>query len=274
MEYAQKQSGQAENTITNTQLLLIATTAMFYTQQFPSANDKLEDTDLADKTWEEWKMHFKSAGQKANVSRAALITQDQSGASHGAGLLAPPDTPTLDQTKVMDEYFDALAAAASTEKEILEDLVLSNTVLTKSNTKLTETTVKLGKIIADLTGQLKRAQGNKHGGGKENKQNTQTTNVPNCKVDGFHKPDNCFELVKNKAKHPAAWKICLWQWGSPLVSNNKSNSYYDLLSTHRFRPTNNTSATISSPTSPVSVKQQYCQETAAIDLGASNIFSL
>ena len=66
-------------------------------------------------------------------------------------MLAPPDAPPPAQTEALDEYFDALVAVASTEKEILGDLVLSNTVLTKSNAELTETTVKLTKIIDDLT---------------------------------------------------------------------------------------------------------------------------
>ena len=151
--------------------------------------------------------------KKANVSRAALRTQDQFGAAHGSGLLAPTDALPPAQTEALDEYFDALAAAASKEKEILEELIRSNTVLTKSNTELTETTVKLTKIIADLTGQLKWAQGNIRGGGRENKQKKQTIHCPNCKVVGFHKPDNCFELVKNKAKRPASWKTCLWRGG-------------------------------------------------------------
>ena len=77
---------------------------------------------------------------------------------NGSGLLAPPDAPPPAQTEALDEYFDALAAAASTEKEILEELISSNTVLTKSNAELTETTVKLTKIFADLTGQLKQSQ--------------------------------------------------------------------------------------------------------------------
>ena len=136
-------------------------------------------------------------------------TQDQFGTAHGAGLLTLPNAPLYAQIEALDKYFDALAAAASTEKEILEDLFCSNTVLTKSNAELTETTVKLIKIISDLMGQLKRAQGNTRSGGRENKQNNQTTHCPNCKVDGFHKPDDCFELVKNKSKRPAAWKTCL-----------------------------------------------------------------
>ena len=84
-----------------------------------------------------------------------MRTQDQFGAAHGSGLPAPTDALPPAQTEALDEYFDALAAAASKEKEILEELIRSNTVLTKSNTELTETTVKLTKIIADLTGQLK-----------------------------------------------------------------------------------------------------------------------
>ena len=57
--------------------------------------------------------------KKANVSRAALVTQYRFGEVHGAGLLAPPDAPPPDQPEALEEYFDALAAAASTEKEIL-----------------------------------------------------------------------------------------------------------------------------------------------------------
>ena len=104
--------------------------------------------------------------KKANVSRADLGTQDQFGAAHGTGLLASPNAPHPAQTEALDKYFDALAAAASTEKEILEDLLRSNTVLTKSNTDLTETRVKLTKIIDDLTGQLKRVQRNTRGWGR------------------------------------------------------------------------------------------------------------
>ena len=74
-------------------------------------------------------------------------TQYQFGAAHGAGLLAPPDAPPPTQTEALDEFFDALATASSTEKEILEDLVRSNTVLAKINAELTETTVKLTKIL-------------------------------------------------------------------------------------------------------------------------------
>ena len=82
LEYAQKQSGRGGNTIPDAQLLLITTTAMFSTQRLPSANKKWEDKDPADKNWEEWKTHFKSAGKKANVSRDALGTQYQFGAAH------------------------------------------------------------------------------------------------------------------------------------------------------------------------------------------------
>ena len=57
-----------------------------------------------------------------------------------------------------------------------------------------------------------------------------------------------------------------------MLSNSKSNSYYALLSNHRFRPPNNSSAPTSSPTYTVSLKQQYFQETAVIDSGASNIY--
>ena len=78
---------------------------MFSTQRFPSANDKWEDKYPAYKTWEEWKTHFKSAEKKANVSRAALGTQDQPGAAHGAGLLVPPDNRKVDGFHKPDSFF-------------------------------------------------------------------------------------------------------------------------------------------------------------------------
>ena len=64
LEYAQKQSGRAGNTIPDAQPLIISTTAMFSTQQVPSTNEKWEDKDPRDKTWEEWKTHFTSAEKK------------------------------------------------------------------------------------------------------------------------------------------------------------------------------------------------------------------
>ena len=60
--------------------------------------------------------------------------------------------------------------------------------------------------------------------------------------------------------------------GPPIASNSKSQSSYALLSNHRFRPPNNSLAPTSAPTSPVSVTQQYIQETVVIDSGASNIY--
>ena len=59
---------------------------------------------------------------------------------------------------------------------------------------------------------------------------------------------------------------------SLIFSNSKSQSSYALLSNHRIRPPNNSCAPTSAHTSPVSVKQQYRQETAVIDSGASNIY--
>ena len=61
--------------------------------------------------------------EKAIVSRATLGTQDQLGAAHGTVLLDQPDAAPNAQTEELDKNFDALATAASTEKEFLEELV-------------------------------------------------------------------------------------------------------------------------------------------------------
>ena len=57
-------------------------------------------------------------------------------------------------------------------------------MLTKSNAELTETTIKLTRIISDLTGQLKRAQVNTPSGGREKNKRSRTNIVPTAKWTG------------------------------------------------------------------------------------------
>ena len=81
------------------------------------------------KTGPAWKTHYKEADHQAKISLIAAGGKDQFGAAHEAGSAGyapppappwgPPDTPT----KTLDEYFDALAAAVTTEKSVLAELV-------------------------------------------------------------------------------------------------------------------------------------------------------
>ena len=73
--------------------------------------------------------------------------QDQLGGAHcTTGTNVPPPPPSAPigaptgttQGEQLDEYFDALAAAASTDQSVLAELVASNTRLTKANKLLTK----------------------------------------------------------------------------------------------------------------------------------------
>ena len=61
---------------------------------------------------------------------------------------------------------------------------------------------------------------------------------PYCKKEGYHEPDACFEIAKNKDKRPPGWKS--WEPVSRLASKDKlSKSTIDKLLTHtdNFIPT-------------------------------------
>ena len=79
---------------------------------------------------------LKAADRKAKVKKQAVGGQDQFGAAHDTFRQAPePDKangPTMSATD-LDEYFDALAAAATTENNAMEGLVRDNAALTNTN---------------------------------------------------------------------------------------------------------------------------------------------
>ena len=66
---------------------------MFSTQRFPSANNKWEDKDPAEKNMVGVEDALQIIKKKAYLSRASLGTQDQFGTAHGAGLLTLPNAP-------------------------------------------------------------------------------------------------------------------------------------------------------------------------------------
>ena len=89
--------------------------------------------------------------------------QDQFGAAHRATCTdarapSPPPAPTgapsgTTQGKQLDEYFDALAPATSTDQSMLAELVAPNTCLTKANELLTKTNESLVAKLAKSGGQ-------------------------------------------------------------------------------------------------------------------------
>ena len=106
----------------------------------------------------------------------------------------------------MDEYFDALAAAASTNQNVLAELVASVTKLTPSNAKLVDSVSKLTKANEGLTAKLNKAVG---GRGYEGAHPRPKKLCPHCKRMTKHPPDKCYELEKNKSRRPQGWVSCL-----------------------------------------------------------------
>ena len=79
------------------------------------------------------------------------------------------------------------------------------------------------------------------------------TLFPHCKNEGYHAPDACFEITKNKENRPPGWKSWLWWWG--IVSKAElSKSAIDTILTHtdKFIPT----LDIKTLTLPKSIKVQ------------------
>ena len=100
-------------------------------------------------------------------------------------------------------YFDNLATAAVNEKSVLQQLVLNNTTLMTSNESLVALVNKLNGNIKNLECEnlrLKKC-------GQVSISNT--TLCTNFKKEGFHQPDACYKLLKNKEKCPPGWRSAL-----------------------------------------------------------------
>ena len=150
--------------------------------------------------WAKWKVLYKQEEALERVRVLVTDGQDQFGAAHRAtgndALPLPPPAPTgtpagTTQGKQLDEYFDALAAAASTDQSVIAELVASNTRLTKANELLTKTNESLVAKLAKSSGRHTPA------GVKRL--------CPHCKKTVVHAPDDCFELEKNSHKRPRGW---------------------------------------------------------------------
>ena len=99
----------------------------------------------------------------------------------------------------MESYFENLAAAATSDKFVLETLV-------KSNAKLTATNAELAHKIMGLTSKNEELQRTMNSlNQKLGKPSTTpsgepprvTELCPNCNKVVYHKPDGCFHLNKN-----------------------------------------------------------------------------
>lgn len=201
---------------------MIATNVMLSTEQFPRANDEWEDLDPSERTWMRWKTVYKVAAKKAKVKKQAAEGQDRFGRAHAAtdglgtsetGLLAiggnhRPHAPAPFTMEVLEGCFDNLAAAATTKRAVMEELVKANGTLTTTNEDLVGVVKKLTaenkQLQQEVNSLCKKAGGDK--GPRQQGLGRQPVTCPNCKKPAWHKPDDCFELEQNATRRSVGWK--------------------------------------------------------------------
>ena len=173
----------------------------------PQTTEKWEDLDAAAQTWDAWKTAYKTTNMKERVLR--LATGEN--AAHGTlrHILPPQGTAIGDLANKddLEDYFNNLAAAATTEKVVLSQLTAAIAVVTINNKALVATNSKLVAEVTNLTRRLGRNSDGATSGNTLDKRSPKT--CLDCKKEGFHKPDTCLELAKNAIRRPTIWKIAL-----------------------------------------------------------------
>ena len=139
---------------------------MLTSERFPRANDAWEDRAEVDKTWDAWKLAYKQAHARARVKSQAHGGNNKFRAANSA---APPEAQLpLDaqhegageSINSLEGYFTNLAAAATNEKEILNQLVLNNTTLTTTNESLMALVKKQANELNNLERDVARLKKN------------------------------------------------------------------------------------------------------------------
>ena len=198
LEDSKNQSKRAGNYIEFDTLLIIATKVMLSNESFPWAEEIWEDLSKYKKDWSAWKKLYKADGQRTKVKKQSIGSQDQFGTAHGALRHAPQTQQVNGMTRLasdLDEYFDALSAAATTEKGVLEELVKYNSTLTTTNAELSAAVDSLIKANYQLSLQLGNRRNNRTC--EDYSVSLPKTLCLHCKTEVMHAPNNGFKLEKN-----------------------------------------------------------------------------
>ena len=145
--------------------------------------------------------------------KKVVAGQDQFGAAHGALTQAPQVAPQVQQTNGptssaadLDEHFDALAAAVTTEKGVLEEIVKDNAALTITNAELSASVASLIKANKKLSRRVFNCRNSNNHTREYSPEPHPKTMCPHFKIGVMHAPNNCFELDKNSNRCPRGWK--------------------------------------------------------------------
>ena len=154
LEDAQRKLERANLPMSNDQLVAIASTSVLAANDFPRTTEEWEALPPASKTWAAWKTRYRTAHtarKRQLLAAGAGHAGDRVGAANaaigGEDDPIPPDTFTR-----LDGYLDNLAAAATTERTTLTQLIENNATLTASVTSLTASVAALSAAYTLLVG--------------------------------------------------------------------------------------------------------------------------
>ena len=221
LKQAQEQAKRAgkRHAISDDTLVVIASDAMMSTGRFPRTDELWEELEEDAQDWDTWCTMYTTAYSRAQTKRRAAGGRDEFGSAHVASVAgrqaveAPlrnvdEDEAVLDR-EAMDGYMDNIAAAATNQKELLEQLVENNTKLAASNEELVATNKKLTNECRQLREENNSLRRGGQAGARTARPSGPMKMCPNCKRMVRHEPDDCFELEKNAHKRYPGWKSCL-----------------------------------------------------------------
>ena len=152
LEEAQRKLARANLPMSNDQLLAIASTAVLASEHFPRPTDDWEALPRANKTWAAWKAHYRAAHIARKRQLLAAGKHTTHGGSANAALASDSGAISPETLTRLDGYLDNLAAAATTERTTLSQLIETNATLTATISTLTASVASLTAAYAILAG--------------------------------------------------------------------------------------------------------------------------
>lgn len=169
LEEAQRKLARANLPMSDDQLLAIASTSVLASGHFPRPTDEWEALARNNKTWAAWKTHYRAAHIARKRQMLAAGATPTSGMAHA--VMGGEDTTISPETFTrLDGYLDNLAAAATTERSTLAQLIETNATLTANIATLTTSVASLTAAYSILAANKQSttqtpASGKKRSGG-------------------------------------------------------------------------------------------------------------
>ena len=153
LEEAQRKLARASLPMTDAQLLAIASASVLGSGHFARPTDEWEALPPDRKTWAAWKTHYRAAhiARKRQLLAAGKARPPSFGAANAVtSAYTTEDSISSEALSKLDGYLDNLAAAATTEKTTLAQLIENNATLTATVTSLTASVAALSSAYTLL----------------------------------------------------------------------------------------------------------------------------